>query len=44
MACFTSYLHLTSWIVHKEKIHDVVDDIHFNIARKGHKCLFKSPH
>ena len=35
MACFTSYLQLTSWIVHEEKIHDVVyDDIWSETTRE----------
>jgi len=30
MACFTSYLQLTSWIVHEAKIHDVIyEDLKF---------------
>ena len=33
MACITSYLQLTSWIVHEAKIHDVVyDDIRSETA------------
>ena len=44
MACFTSYLQLTSWIVHEAKIHYVVfDDIRSEIVRESHKCLSKSP-
>ena len=35
MTCFTTYLQLTSWIVHEVKIHDVVyDDIRSEIARE----------